>query len=142
MSRQKEQNDLIAEWAKKALTLEGFETESGFCLRFVRQVVQAALGADAWKIPRGFDAAQALAFCAQNDWVLPVGASNVPGDLAFWVGRSHGKHGHVAIRVLGNEIAENSSYHVHGTDRDARGTRKLANIATSVRWVRLPVVKR
>jgi hypothetical protein len=142
MSREKEINDKIALEAVVALSADGFESKNGYCLRWVRQVVESALGADSWPIRRGADAGEALTQFASLGAVLDVGASTIPGDICFWVGPQHGKHGHVAIRVYGNKVAENSSYHVFGEDVDARGTRKLQNLGSSIFWVRLSRVRK
>lgn len=140
MSTVKQQNDVIAHWALKGLSMPvGFETQSGFCLRWTRQVIQAALGEKNWPVPRGFDARQSLRHFQRLGWVLPEKADTIPGDLYFWIGPNHGKHGHVAIRIYGNRIAENSSFHVFGDDVDARGTRLLRFIEQDVLVVRFPV---
>ncbi len=98
---------LVAHWACKAVEAEkGFEWRSGYCLRFVRQVVQAALGADAWSITQGLNARNAAAAFDAKGWMLPIIGNSIPGDLFFWTADRHGIHGHCGIRVVGNRLAE------------------------------------
>jgi hypothetical protein len=130
---------LVAHWACKAVETEkGFEKHSGYCLRFVRQVLQAALGADCWPVKRGLDAKGALAAFEVVGYALPLGANSIPGDLFFWTSDRHGKHGHVAIRVLGNQVAENSILHALTPKSDARGYRLLSELPKNYRVVRFP----
>jgi hypothetical protein len=116
--------------ATKALTAGGFETEPGFCLRWVRQVQQHEFGEEAWPVPRGLSAAQAYDWLDEHGLIQPIERGTLPGDIVFFVGFEHGKAGHVAIRIWRNLYAENSSVHWGGDDHDARGTRPLH----SIRW--------
>jgi hypothetical protein len=130
---------LIAHWACKAVESEkGFEWRSGYCLRFVRQVVQAALGADAWSITQGLNARNAAAAFDAKGWMLPIIGNSIPGDLFFWTADRHGIHGHCGIRVVGNRLAENSFFHATSPMDDARGYRLLSELPKNYRIVRFP----
>jgi hypothetical protein len=72
----------------------------------------------------GLDAKAAAAWYRKRGFAIDAKHSTQPGDLYFWL---DGKHGHVAMRIRGNLLGENSS--VHSTaGSDARGTRKLSEL--------------
>lgn len=132
----------IAAKAEQALFQTGFETNPGFCWRWVRQVLEATMGEEAPIPPRGVDAGGAL------DWYIEEGmkrervTNTLPGDIYFWTGPGHGRHGHVGIRIYGNQLAENSSVHASGSDREARGTRALWVLPSISAVVRVKPVRR
>jgi hypothetical protein len=71
----------------------------------------------------GLDAKQAGKWYQREGYAINT-QSTLPGDLYFWL---DGRHGHVAMRIKGNRLSENSS--VHSTNSsDARGTRKIADV--------------
>jgi len=111
----------LAQAAQAALTAPGFETEPGFCLRFVREVYQHHYGRDAWKVPQGLDARQAMHWLLADGEAEPNAGFGEIGSILFYEGPGHGLHGHVAIRIPGNRVAENSIVH----HPDGRGTRDL-----------------
>lgn len=112
----------LAQEAARALHAPGFETEPGFCLRWVRQVVQAHYGRDFWKVPAGLDAAKSAAWLLADGDAVPGHGLGEIGSILFYTGPRHGKHGHVVIRLAGNVVAENSIVH----SPDGRGIRPLA----------------
>ncbi|HAM58312.1 MAG TPA: hypothetical protein DCQ64_24020 [Candidatus Rokubacteria bacterium] len=88
------------------------EREPGYCQRWVRQAVQAALG---HRYDRWFRASAALS--AERFQASPPPGAIVlrtrdvldtrQGDLLYCT-TGHGGFGHVGIRVVGNRVAENS----------------------------------
>src|SRR6476660_5629063 len=122
----------LAHKASEALTAKsGFEKQSGYCCRFVRQVIQAVYGN---KYDKYFKASAYETMLAFKDSPYAVkltkgelGGGSVIGDILFKGNKTSGKFGHVGIRVAGNKIAENSSAHFNEKegDHDARGTRSL-----------------
>ena len=102
----------LADVALKRATEGKGERKPGYCQRWARQCVQAALGSryDAWW--RGEADETAAAFLTNP----PPGAQVIRsrsvsktrlGDLLYCT-TGHGGQGHVGIRVLGNRVAENS----------------------------------
>lgn len=122
--------------AKHAITAsQGYPKEPGQCAGFVRTVMRNVLGVDrAWK--PGPDAKQVAALLAQRGYEIKKSDGSTIGDIFVWDGPGHGFHGHTAIRVSGNQIAENSSLHSHNGS-DARGFRPLAYLDGNYRVFRL-----
>jgi hypothetical protein len=113
----------------------GYYRNAGMCAGWGREVVTAALGPGrAWDAgPDAIGVAQVLAdggFERTADGDMPQ-----VGDVIIWT-EGHGPHGHLAIRVLANRVAENSSAHISDSG-DARGFRPLALLDTNWRWFRL-----
>jgi hypothetical protein len=107
-----------------ALTADDVDDDTkrpGQCWRTQRLVIES-LGL---RSPgAGLDAKQAGRWYRTRGYALKAGANTLPGDLYFWF---DGAHGHVAMRVNGNKLGENSS--VHSTDgSDARGWRLLREV--------------
>lgn len=116
----KKQTEMV-EAAARALKAKDGTKEPGMCWRFCRLGIVEALGLST--PGAGKDAKGAAAWYQARGFAVDCDGwkNSLPGDLVFWL---HGKHGHVALRVLGNQIAENST--VHSTKgSDARGTRAL-----------------
>lgn len=132
-------NSELAMKAKVALAARGFESRPGYCWKWIRQVLTQYYGGHKNMPPVGVDAKEAMEWYQKKGWALPSGSVPQVGDLIFWVGDSHGVHGHVAMRILGNLMAENSSLHASGKDREARGVRPLPRNFDRVVVVRLPV---
>lgn len=111
----------LAQRAILSLTDAGFETTPGYCLRWVRQVVQAHYGHPVWKVPQGYDAREAMAWLCRDGDAEPHAGMGLIGSVLFYDGPHHGEHGHVVIRIPGNLVAENSIVH----HPDGRGTRRI-----------------
>lgn len=117
-------NKVLADQAVKALTGEGFEKKAGYCQKFVRQCVQKIYGSRFDEYFKASAYETMLAF-QNSPYAVPAGQGSQVGDLLYKGRKTSGRYGHVAIRILGNKVAENSSSHVSETDRDARGMRSL-----------------
>lgn len=135
-------NKKLADAAENALTAQGFESKSGYCQKWVRQVVQSVYGGDFDKFWTA-SAAETMALFKKSPYAVKVdptlpGGGSVVGDILYKGTKTSGKYGHVGIRVAGNKVAENSSSHVSGNDREARGTRSLAAYGAFELIVRLP----
>ena len=135
-------NKKLATKAVEALTGPGFESRSGFCLRWTRQVVQSVYGSkyDAYWTASATETmakVKGSPYAVKVDNTLPAGGSQV-GDILLKGTKTSGKYGHVGIRVIGNKVAENSSAHTSGTDREARGLRSLDAFGSFELIMRLP----
>lgn len=135
-------NKKLAKQAVDALTDPGFESEAGYCQRWVRQVVQAAHGNKYDKYFKA-SAVETMKAFAKSPYAVKVnpdvvGGGTVVGDILYKGTKTSGRHGHVGIRVVGNKVAENSSAHTSDTDREARGTRSLVAYGDFELIVRLP----
>ncbi len=65
---------------------------------------------------------------------------SLPGDLLYWYARGPNRWGHVAIRVPGNGIVENST--LHWPRNHGKGYRKLSQLARPPDLVvRLPAAR-
>ena len=109
-------NEQIVNIAKSALKSGPFETRTTYCLRFVREVVQVALGSkydDYWK------ATAKLTGLAFQNTDFDAEEPLAPGDLLFKL-YNDGEAGHVGIYVGNNNVIENSSRH-QGRIRGAIG---------------------
>lgn len=107
------------------------EQTPGFCQRWVRQCCQAVYGAKYdryWQASAKDTAVMFLKHPPEGAVVLETGDVKRTrlGDLLY-ARTGHGGYGHVAVRVLGNRIAENSVVH-HG-DHGAIGLRPLADFS-------------
>ncbi len=105
---------------EEALTKADGVEAPGMCWRFQRLTIEE-LG-----LPSpgpGLDAKQAARWFKRKGFAVDP-ERTLPGDLFFWL---DGAHGHVAMRVKGNKIAENSSVHSHAGS-DARGVRRLGDL--------------
>jgi hypothetical protein len=123
----------VIERARAMLTAREGVKAPGMCWAWVRRGVVEPLGL--LSPGAGLDAKQAARWYQQNGFAIEHdGFSNsLPGDLIFW---TDGKHGHAAVRIPGNKIAENSSVHSTGGS-DARGTRKIEDLRSPDIIVRL-----
>ncbi len=85
----------------------------------------------------GLDAKSAGRWYKKRGLAIDPKNGTKPGDLYFWL---DGEHGHVALRIQGNKLAENSS--VHSTNgSDARGLRRLRDVRPPDIVIRFPEVK-
>lgn len=127
---------LLINTAVKALTVKGFEKRPSYCARWLRQVVEEATN-DASILPDWLDARAQFYFLQAKGFAIPVSNGSVPGDLLYKIGLGQGLHGHCGIRVPGNHVAENSSYH-SAYDSDARGMREIEEFGRVTGIIRLP----
>ncbi len=122
----------IAKEALAAVTDADFESAPGYCQRFVRQVVQRALGDQ-------FDHLWAESAKATAQRCLEAGLAVVgepqPGDLLYRTSGSGG-YGHVGIYVGDDRVAENSSTKI-GRVQGAKGFRTLRQFGAVDVLVRL-----
>jgi hypothetical protein len=129
-------NGQISEAAKKALRSSGFETKRNNCLRFVRQVV-GSVRPKAWPLPIGPNAWEAYQLLRDKGYEIPLSHGSQIGDLLFKAPTEAVPQGHVGIRIEGNRVAENSSFHANSDDDDARGTRSLKEFGRVAAIIRL-----
>ena len=123
------ENLKLAAEAQLALNAEWSERMPGFCLRFVREVVQHTYGGNAWLPPLGLDAVGAMRWLLDRGKATTGEGYGMIGNILFYTGPEHGIHGHVVIRIPGNQIAENSVVHFDGTySGDARGVRPIESL--------------
>lgn len=126
-------NQRINDEALHALTAPGFASTPHMCQRWVREVVQAVYGSRYDRFWKSTALLTGASFHGAGLFV-PLGEGSVPGDLLYKLHGSGGD-GHVGIRILGNQVAENSSVHWDG--RDARGCRSLTEFGNFDLIVRL-----
>lgn len=112
------------------------EKEAGQCKRWVRQVCEGAGVPVAYRPPTVIDAKDCAAWYREEREDVCVDNGSVPGDILFWE-HGHGPHGHVAIRIPGNRVAENSTAHAPDGKPDGRGTRPLDELGPPSLIVRL-----
>jgi hypothetical protein len=134
-------NKKLGKQAEEALTAKGFESRSGYCQRWVRQVVQKMYGSEFNEYFKASAYETMLAF-KDSPYAVDPEKGSVIGDILYKGRKTSGKYGHVGIRVAGNKVAENSSAHVSETDREARGTRTLDAYGAYELIVRLPEPKK
>jgi hypothetical protein len=133
-------NYRIAAQAVKAVTAKtGFEKKPTFCQRFARQVVQRVYGSKYDKYFKG-TALETMEAFRDSPYAVDPKRGSVPGDLLYKGRAKSGPAGHVGIRVEGNRVAENSSFHItHEGDKEARGFRTLQQFGEPDLIVRLPI---
>ena len=119
-----------------ALTNGSFESRPTYCLRFVRQVVEN-LQRKPWSVPRGMDAWEAAQELERQGYGVPLANGSRIGDLLFKAPTETNPHGHVGIRIAGNRVAENSSYHAARQRGEARGVRTLEEFGKFQKIIRL-----
>lgn len=121
-----EQLELSAEATEAAAKQKsGYPSDPGECAQFQRKVTTNVLGLMRSWHP-GPDAKAVGQLLRSRGLLVKSGHPEV-GDLLVWTGEGHGSHGHIAMRVLGNRIAENATIH-HNQTGDARGFRPLAGL--------------
>lgn len=131
-------NLTLANAAIGALTRDGFESEKGYCQRFVRQVIQSSLGSKYDVYFKASAKETGLAFL--KAWIgfpateLAKHGGLQEGDVLYKTEGSGG-FGHVGI-YTSKGVAENSSYHAKN-DNDARGLRSLKQFGVFQVVVRL-----
>lgn len=122
-------DDAVVYTAKHALEAsDGYEAEAGYCWKWTREVLRNAGVPPSMIPPIGVDAAGAAAWYQANHPDTVCSNGTVPGDVCFFLGQRHGPHGHVGIRIPGNLLAENSTYHAPEGQEDGRGTRELSTV--------------
>jgi hypothetical protein len=121
-----------------ALHDPAFEKMPGYCQRFVRQCIEALYGDDYER----FEASSALRAAKrwrQSDFAHDPRNGSQIGDILYYE-HGHGPFGHVAIRVPGNQVAENSVVH-RSRKNGGKGTRTLEAVGEPSLIVRLPPLK-
>ena len=119
-----------------ALVDDDFVTTRGYCQKFVRQCIQHLYG-DRFDEFHKADAKLSFYAWRESEWFVMPHRGSVPGDILYYVGPGHGPHGHVAIRLKGNKVAENSIVHQNGK-YGGKGIRKLDTVGYPVGVIRLP----
>lgn len=120
-------------WTRLRLVAPNGVTESGYCERFVHKTYLFPfpdLGDD-------FHTGSAIgsaALWADSAFVIDDFEQSLPGDIFYWT-QQHGPNGHTAIRIQGNQVAENSIVHWDGAD--SRGVRPLDALDTPDLVIRL-----
>jgi hypothetical protein len=130
----------LDEAATAAIKTGDYEKAPSMCQRFVRQVVRTVYGPRFDQF-RGPSAKASADLWRGSQYAIDPKRGSLPGDVLYWE-EGHGPSGHVAIRVTGNRIVENSVVH-HNGERGSIGTRELWQLGTPSLIVRLPsTVKR
>lgn len=128
--------EALAKHALFAVRNGSFVRLRGNCLRFVREVV-SNLKPNAWPLEIGPNAWEAANRLEKLGYGIPLSQGSQVGDLLFKKPTENNAAGHVGIRVPGNRVAENSSYHAASDDDDARGVRTLKQFGTYHKIIRL-----
>ena len=130
-------NITLAGRAIEAIKSPKYPNKCGYCQMFVRLVVQSLYGSqfDKWLWKESAHLA-AEAFKESPYYVHPSHGS-VIGDILYWSATANNPFGHVAIRIPGNMIAENSTRHAF-TQYACKGTASLHGIRPYQVIVRLP----
>lgn len=115
----------IVESAKHGLEAPWAEKRPGFCQRWVRQVLHNAGVPTELQTLGSPDARTSFRMYEEKGCVMPVGTKPQIGDLLYWIGDGHGRHGHVGIKSTPTHFNENSSVHAESELGDARGYRLL-----------------
>ncbi len=113
-----------------------FEQEPRMCQRFVRQCIQAVHGSRFDEFHES-TAAESLKSWRSSSFAVDPKRGSVPGDILYWRGTDSNPSGHVAIRVSGNRVAENSYVH-EGNPQGSKGFRPLYKLRLPHLIVRLP----
>lgn len=125
----------LAAVARRALRAASFERRSARCQKWVRQCVQFLHGSRFDQYHKATAELSRLAW-SKSPYAVDPSHGSVVGDILYKRGTPSQPEGHVGIRVAGNRVAENSSFHWDG--HDARGTRSLAQFGKVDLIVRLP----
>jgi len=130
-----EQVALSAEATRMAKGAQGYSSQPGLCAQAMRLVTTRVLGLHrSW--PSGPDAKQVAALLHSRGFEMPPGTYPEVGDLVVFDTPEHGEHGHIAMRVIGNKLANNSTWNFNKTG-DARGFRSMSIIKPDTRVFRL-----
>lgn len=113
-----------------------FSKQPGYCQRFAREVMQTLYGPLFNDLHKG-SAALSYAKWRYTKFYIPISRGSLPGDLLYWDAFGSNPYGHVAIRVVGNSVAENSIVH-NDPQTGGKGFRALADIRKPSGIVRLP----
>ncbi|TXH44677.1 MAG: hypothetical protein E6Q97_32365, partial [Desulfurellales bacterium] len=124
-------NDKILSTAIEGLAGPGFEKASGWCSKWVREVLKKAVGVESQKLFGSTAIATERNF-AQAGYSMKATIGNMqqlkPGDLVFYAGDKSGA-GHVGVYAGNGQVAGNNQ--IDGKDgRDARGLRGLYELGT------------
>lgn len=130
------QQGIFCEYAVLGIRDEEFEDDPTFCQRYVREIAQEVYGHtydELWK-SNAIESAKAV---LNSRFYRHPNTGTLPGDICYKT-RGSGPDGHVGIRVWGNFIAENSSYHSRRNNGDARGLRTVQEFGAIQIVCRLP----
>ncbi len=127
----------LADEAVNGLTDPTSTRKRSECQKWARQQYEAVYG-DIFHADNPLTAHAAMRFWRDTPFAKDGNQWGVVGDLLYWRGTPSQPAGHVAIRIAGNRIAENSVVHFLW-DGDGRGTRAIKNLPrTPDLIVRLP----
>ncbi len=127
---------VLAEEAIIALNDPTFVREPGMCQKFVRQVIQAVYGPKFDRYRAG-SAKEAAKLWEDSPFAIDPKRGSTPGDILYWTSQRHGRNGHVAIRIFGNSVCENSIVH-HHPKIGGKGIRSIFDLDQPDLIVRLP----
>ncbi len=131
----------LAVEAERALTASGTERRRSMCQKWARECYERVYG-DIFHGDNPATAHAAMQYWRDTPFVKGGNQWGAVGDLLYWRGTPSQPEGHVAIRILGNKIAENSVVH-YLWDGDGRGTRDIKRLPrTPDLIVRLPKIAR
>ncbi len=116
----------LADEAIAGLTDAHSERGRSMCQKWARERYQRVYGKKLAYVHES-TAHLAMAEWQKTPYAHPGGSWGVVGDILYWRGTPSQPEGHVAIRILGNKIAENSVVHFLW-DGDGRGTRQIKNL--------------
>lgn len=127
----------LAGRALEAIRSDRYTSVCGECQKFTRQVVQSLYGSQfdqwLWK-----DSAHLAAMAwAGSPYDVAPSRGSVVGDILYWFATPNNPFGHVAIRVAGNQIAENSTRHAYGRN-GCKGLTSIVTVRPYQLIVRLP----
>ncbi len=137
-------NRILADAAKGALVSPGFASRKGLCQMWNRQVIESVYGSK-YALYRAASAKDAALLWLKSPYGFAFSylkderGGLQAGDICYKTLGSGG-YGHVGIYLGDGTIGENSSYHAHGNDTDARGIRTVALFGAFQVVVRLPEV--
>jgi cell wall-associated NlpC family hydrolase len=126
---------VLVNMTHKAMHSNRFEKAPRMCLRFVRQVVQAAGGNLAWPVPQGYNAEESRQWFVKHGYAMPEGTEPENGDIVFKAPTEKVPEGHVGIVVSDEKIGENSSTSLGRVDgaKGYRTRKQFGEILTIVR---------
>lgn len=129
------QNPQLANAAAKALTNNAFVLRRGMCQKFARQVIQSVYG-DKYDAYHKASANLSHDAWKRSKFAVDPSRGSVVGDLLYWDGDAAQPDGHVAIRIAGNRVAENSV--IHYGPNGGKSTRAMSRLREPDLIVRLP----
>ena len=126
---------MIAE-AQASMSSNKYTKRPGLCAQHIRKILWASVP-EKYRPPVIRTAWLQFLWFKARGYSVPVESGSVPGDILYKKPTITNPAGHVGIRVPGNFVAENSTYHYKRT-RDARGYRNVTEFGRIDGIVRLP----